>query len=176
MTTSSPDLWVFVPVTAWLAACAWHDLRTRQVPNLLTVPPLLLVTFWLAVSGRPLLALQIVLLVLVSELPGPDGRRRALLGSVLTLLLALYQPSVEAIFQALALYASWAMWELRLAGAADAKLLMALVGLFSVSVFFAIILVGGLQGLLWKLAKRQGGMPYAVSIAAGTAIWLASRW
>ena len=36
----------------WLGVCAWYDLRTRQVPNWLTLPaiPLALVTAWLVSS------------------------------------------------------------------------------------------------------------------------------
>jgi Flp pilus assembly protein protease CpaA len=35
-----------IPLSVWLAACVWRDLKTRQVPNTLTLSALLLAAIW----------------------------------------------------------------------------------------------------------------------------------
>jgi Flp pilus assembly protein protease CpaA len=173
------NILVVIVIAAWLVVCATYDVRSRQVPNWLTLPPLVLAAIGLVVTDRWLLAVLVAGLVLVSELPSKYGRRRVLLGGILTFLLAVFLPNPETIFQALVLYGIWAIWELRLTGAADAKLMMALVGLFSGAIIFAIFMAGGLQGLWWKWRRRTEAhtMPYTIAIAAGALFWLATnRW
>jgi hypothetical protein len=53
---------------AWLGACLVHDLRSRQVPTLLTVIPLIVAAAWRLYLGGWQLILLTVVLTLVSDL------------------------------------------------------------------------------------------------------------
>jgi hypothetical protein len=78
----------------------------------------------------------------------------------------------DQIYAALVCFGVWALWEIGATGGADAKLIITLVLLFANGLLFiAIVLVGGLQGMVGLIGKRKT-IPYTVSIAAGTAVWL----
>ncbi len=46
------QIMLFALLLAWLGACVVFDLRSRQVPAWLTIPPLLLAALWRLFSGR----------------------------------------------------------------------------------------------------------------------------
>lgn len=76
----------------WLAACAWFDLRTRRVPNWLTLPaiPLALMASWLVRGGSAESPGGFLLRLVVLILPLFIAWRRHLLGGAdLKILLAL---------------------------------------------------------------------------------------
>jgi Flp pilus assembly protein protease CpaA len=58
-----------IPLSVWLAACVWRDLKTRQVPNTLTLSALLLAAIWRAVAGDWLVVGMVLALIAISDLP-----------------------------------------------------------------------------------------------------------
>jgi Flp pilus assembly protein protease CpaA len=76
----------------WLAACAWFDLRTRRVPNWLTLPaiPLALMASWLVRGGSAESPGGFLVRLVVLILPLFIAWRRHLLGGAdLKILVAL---------------------------------------------------------------------------------------
>jgi prepilin signal peptidase PulO-like enzyme (type II secretory pathway) len=155
---------------AWLGTCVVFDLRSRQVPTLLTIPPLVLSALWRLFQGGWLVVILVVALILISDFPWPKWRIP--LACLVTILaLSIPGPS-ENIYALLVIFAAWALWEIGATGGADAKLIISLVLLFGNGLLFIpIILAGGLQGLL-GLITRKKTIPYTVAITLGTAAWL----
>jgi len=147
-----------------------YDLRSRQAPALLTIPPLVLAAFWRLFQGGWQMVLLVIALILVSDLPWAKWRiPLACLGSVLALSFA---GSSESVYAVLVIFAAWALWEIGATGGADAKIILSLVLLFGNGLLFIpIVLVGGIQGLIGLIARRKT-IPYTVAITLGTAAWL----
>ncbi len=159
-----------VLIMAWLGVCVAFDLRSRQVPAALTVPPLVLSALWRLFQGGWPAVVLVVALILISDLPWPKWRIvLACLGSFLALS---FLAIPENIYTILAIFATWAMWEIGATGGADAKLIISLVLLFGNGLLFIpIVLVGGVQGLVGMIARKKT-IPYTVAITLGTAAWL----
>lgn len=152
---------LMVLITAWLAICVWHDLKTREVPNLLTIGPLVGMSFYAILCGWSGATWLVVMFTLFSELP----RLRWLAGGLATVVIALLMPSLFPIL--LSLYGAWLLWELGAMGGADAKILMTLfLFMGNASVILPITIVGGIQGVV-ALFKKERQIPYTVSILAG---------
>ena len=170
ITTSQLQIILWVLVLAWLGACAACDLRSRQVPGWLTIPPLILAAVGQLFQGNWQPVLLLVVLVLISDLPA--SRWRIPLAGLAAGLALSVSGSGELFSAQLAIFAAWALWELGASGGADAKIIITLVLLFGNGlVFLPIIFVGGIQGL-FGLATRQKTIPYTVSITLGAAAWL----
>jgi Flp pilus assembly protein protease CpaA len=152
---------LMVMITAWLAICVWHDLKTREVPGLLTIGPLIGMGFYAVLRGWDGAAWLVLLLTLFSELP----RLRWLAGGIATAVIALLMPGLFPML--LSLYGAWLLWELGAMGGADAKILMTLL-LFmgNASLILPITIAGGIQGMV-ALFKKEHQIPYTVSILAG---------
>jgi len=124
------NAWLLAALALWLGAMSVYDLKTRQVPNWLTLPPLLGVLAWQLAHGW------------------------------------------QALIPLPALYL---LWRLNIMGGADAKVLMALFGLWPTVDFLLFFCLGylaimlpvilwrhrrRLRGLGWRiLATLQGGFP-----------------
>jgi Flp pilus assembly protein protease CpaA len=155
---------------AWLGTCVIFDLRSRRVPALLTIQPLVLAALWRLFQGGWLAVILVVVLILISDLPWPKWRI-PLACLVTILLLSISTPS-QTIYTLLVIFAAWALWELGATGGADAKLIISLVLLFGNGLLFIpIVLVGGFQGLVGLIARKKT-IPYTVAIALGTVAWL----
>ncbi len=155
---------------AWLSACVVFDLRSRQVPALLTIPPLVLSALWRLSQGGWSVVILVVALILISDLPWPKWRIP--LAWLATVLVLSIPGSSESIYAFLVIFAAWALWEIGATGGADAKLIISLVLLFGNGLLFIpIVLVGGFQGLLGLIARKKT-IPYTVAIAMGTVAWL----
>ena len=90
------------------------DLRSRQVPALLTIPPLVLDAFWRLFQGDWQMVLLVIALILVSDLPWAKWRiPLACLGSVLALSFA---GSSESVCATLVIFAAWALLEIGASG------------------------------------------------------------
>ena len=133
--------------SAWLGACVVFDLRSRQVPTLLTVIPLILAAAWRFFQGGWQSCLLVVCL-------NPDLRPAA--GEVAHSAWLLccdctdypLPDSPDMVYAMLVIFAVWALWEIGATGGADAKIIIALVLLFANGLLFIpIVLVGGVQGL-----------------------------
>jgi hypothetical protein len=146
------------------------DLRSREVPALLTIPPLILAALWRLFHGDWQVVLLVVALVLISDLPWAKWRiPLAGLASVLALSIA---SSSGLVYAMLVIFSVWAMWEIGATGGADAKIIITLVLLFADGLLFIpIVLIGGLQGLLGLIRKRKT-IPYTVAITLGMVAWL----
>jgi Flp pilus assembly protein protease CpaA len=114
-TSLGRDVWLLPPVAAWLGTMSFSDLRTRQVSNWLTLPPLLGILAWQLAHGR---------------------------WQVLVPLPVIYS-----------------LWQLGILGGADAKVLMALLGLWPTLEFATFFCRGyvilALPILAWR-RWRQG--------------------
>jgi Flp pilus assembly protein protease CpaA len=154
----------------WLVTCVVFDLRTRQVPTLLTIPPLVIAALWRLFQGGWSTVILVVALILISDFPWPKWRIPL---ACLATLLALSIPGSSAtIYALLVIFAAWALWEIGATGGADAKLIITLELLFGNGLLFIpIVLVGGFQGLVGLIARKKT-IPYTVAIILGTAAWL----
>ena len=73
-TISTVQIILWGLVLAWLGACAACDLRSRQVPGWLTIPPLILAAGEELFQGNWQPVLLLVSLVLISDLPASRWR------------------------------------------------------------------------------------------------------
>lgn len=155
---------------AWLGVCVVFDLRSRQVPVLLTVFPLLMAAAWRYFQGGWQLVLVVIALTLLSDLP--QAKWRIPIACVVAVAGLSLSGSPGTVYAMLVVFAVWALWETGATGGADAKIIIALVLLFADgSLFIPIVLVGGIQGLVGLIARRKT-IPYTVAIALGTAAWV----
>jgi prepilin signal peptidase PulO-like enzyme (type II secretory pathway) len=155
---------------AWLGTCVFFDLRSRQVPTLLTVLPLILAAAWRLFQGGWQLVLVIVALTLLSDLP--QAKWRIPLGCCAAIVGLSIAGSPDVVYAMLVIFAIWALWEIGATGGADAKIIIALVLFFANGLLFIpIVLVGGIQGLAGLIARRKT-IPYTVAITLGTVAWL----
>lgn len=155
---------------AWLGTCVIFDLRSRQVPTLLTVIPLILAAAWRLFQGDWQLVLLTIALILLSDLPW--SKWRIPLGCFVVIIGLSIAGSPKMVYALLVIFAVWAMWEIVAMGGADAKIIIALVLLFANGLLFIpIVLIGGVQGLVALIARRKT-IPYTVAITMGTAAWL----
>ena len=161
---------IFALLLAWLGTCVVYDLRSRQVPALLTILPLILAALFRLFLGDWQMVLLVIALILVSDLPWAKWRiQLACLVSVLALS---FVGSSEGVYATLVIFAAWALWEIGATGGADAKIIISLVLLFGNGLLFIpIVLVGGVQGLIGLIARKKT-IPYTVAITLGTAAWL----
>ncbi len=154
----------------WLGTCVFFDLRSRQVPTLLTVIPLVLAATWRLFQGGWQLVLLTAVLTLLSDLP--QAKWRIPLGCCTAIAGLSIARSPDMVYAMLVIFAVWALWEIGATGGADAKIIIALVLLFADGLLFIpIVLVGGVQGLVALIVKHKT-IPYTVAITLGTAAWL----
>ncbi len=155
---------------AWLVTCVIFDLRFRQVPPLLTIPPLVLSGLWRLIQGEWSIVILVVALILISDFRWPKWRIP--LACLVTKLTLTITSPPETIYALLVIFAAWALWEIGATGGADAKLIISLVLLFGNGLFFIpIVMAGGIQGLV-GLISRKKTIPYTVAITLGTVTWL----
>jgi Flp pilus assembly protein protease CpaA len=152
----------------WLVFCAWHDLRTRTVPGLLTIPPLAAAIAWQVYLGNwPLAVLTLTLLVL------DDLRLRWRIGLVMSqgLLLAAtwHQNGIMPALLGLALMFIWLLWKLGGIGGADAQVVMTLALFFGLPILVPVALATGVQALLQKF-RGKDNIPAMLGIFAGVGI------
>ncbi len=137
---------------------------------MLTIPPMLLAATWRLFQGGWQIVLLVLALTLISDLP--KAAWRITLACVATILIISTISQSELIYASLVMFGVWALWEIGASGGADAKIIITLVLIFSNGLLFIpIVFAGGFQGLFALIAKRKT-IPYTVSIAAGTAVWM----
>ncbi len=157
-------------VTVWLGVCAYSDIQTRKVPNVLSLPVLGYGMLAAGLQGNWPAAALAVVLVLISGLP----RQAAGLVSVLALVFAgaftwlKLGLGLEVILAQVVIVIVWQMWLRGLTGGADAKILMGLVLIYGSGIFLAATFAGGVIGL-FALARKQKMLPYVFPIAVGSA-------
>jgi Flp pilus assembly protein protease CpaA len=160
-------------VVVWLAACTVFDLRTRKVPNWLTLIPLLGALVLASLRGNWPAVPLVVGLILLSDLP----KRLASIFSVIALIAVEWVSykilglPLDVLLTWFLVFVTWQLWLNRLTGGADAKILMTLTLLYGSGVFVAATLAGGLFGLVALLFKKRM-LPYVLPIATGTTVFL----
>ncbi len=155
---------------AWLIACILFDLCMREVPAILTVPPLILAAIWRLIHGDWKIVLVVAALVVISDFPlAPVRIPLACLASFLAYIVGDPPISLSVLF---AILVVWVMWELGATGGADAKIIIALFLFFGDGrLLVPILLAGGVQGLGGWITQKKT-IPYTVAITFGTAAWL----
>lgn len=152
----------------WLALCTWHDLRTRTVPPLLTIPPLVAAMAWHGYSGSWPVALLAITLLVLDDLP---WRWRGILAGIQGLLLAMAwgTSGVMSALLGLTLIGIWALWKFGAIGGADAQVAMTLALFFGLGIFVPVALATGLQAAIQKLRGRDT-LPAMLGILVGLGI------
>jgi len=159
---------VWLLVIPWLAICAWHDLRTRTVPALLTIPPLVAAIGWEIYAGNWPLALLAISLFVLDDLP---WRWRGFLSGVQGLLLfaAWNSSGWTAVLLGLILIVIWVLWKFGAIGGADAQVLMSLALFFGWPILVPVALATGLQALI-QYWRGQNTIPAMLGILAGVSV------
>ena len=164
-----------IGVCLWLLACTVYDLKRREVPPVLTLPPLFGVVLWNALIGKFALALFVLLLFILADIPVRSrGFANGLQAAIFCLGLTTSPEPVLAGTVMVTMLVIWSIWQLEKMGGADAQVLMALVLLLGPAVLLPIAVVGGVQGLIHLLAHKKT-MPFMVSIFAGTCVLLLTQ-
>ncbi len=156
-------------VTVWLGICAYLDIKTRKVPNVLTLPGLIYGVIVAGLQGNWPASVLAVVLVFLSDLP----KQLASFLSIVALGIAAaftwlkLGMGMEAVLAQCVLVVVWQMWLRELTGGADAKILMGLVLIYGSGIFLAATFAGGVIGL-FALARKQKMLPYVLPIAVGS--------
>ncbi len=159
-------------VCLWLAVCALYDLKWREVPPALTIPPLFGAVLWNVFNGNFAVALFVLALCILADVSvRARGFANGLQAVIFCLGLATSSEPVLAAATMLAAYVIWAVWHLEKMGGADAQVLLALALVFGPTILLPITLAGGVQGLASLIMKKKT-IPYMVSILAGTSVFL----
>lgn len=159
-------------VCLWLVVCAAYDLKWREVPSALTIPPLFGAVLWKVLDGNVAVALFVVALFILADVSvRARGFANGLQAVVFCLGLAISPDPWLAAITMLTAYVIWAIWRLEKMGGADAQVLLALTLVFGPAILLPITLAGGVQGLVSLLAKKRT-IPYMVSILAGASIFV----
>lgn len=140
-------------VIAWLVLLSIQDIRAHEVSNILTVPPLLLAAGWWARQGEWEIPLLLAVAILAADLSRPAAAVPVVaMGAGVMGRWAL----PEARFVLTVWVVLWAAWALALVGAADAKVLMALLGFFPDPRLAILLVVAHTTLVVYHLARRYG--------------------
>jgi Flp pilus assembly protein protease CpaA len=162
---------ITLTVCLWLLVCAIWDLKWREVPPALTLPPLFGALFWQAVKGNFALALFTILLFILADCPARSrGFANGLQAAIYFLGVATSPEPILAGFSMFAMLVIWLTWNLEKMGGADAQVLMALILYFGPVVVLPVAVAGGIQGLIALLAHKKT-LPFMVSVLAGTCFY-----
>ena len=153
-----------IAVSAWLAYVAVADLRTVEVTNWATVPPLLAVTAWRALmtdDGYPV-GLALALFLIGSQWPTLAAPALAGMVACLTLAAPVGLEVVVAVW-----VFCFVLWRLGVIGGADAKVVMALTALFPDGRLAWLLLLAwfGLS-LVYLVARHGRSVPRSLLQAA----------
>ena len=116
---------VRVGLSAWLVYIAVMDIRKGEVTNWATVPPLLAVTAWQALTGGWPLALMLALILI-----GTQWTTLAVPSVGLMVLCAWFATPLELDVAVYVWMLVYILWQIGVIGGADAKVVMALMALF----------------------------------------------
>jgi Flp pilus assembly protein protease CpaA len=156
-----------VPLAIWLGACVFHDLKTRQVPNILTLGALLLSAIWRAIAGDWLVVGLVIALIAISDLP---RTLRILLAGAAWVACIVFGTAAQGNLS-IALFAAWIFWEMGVMGGADAKMLTTLLlGVGDPWLLLVVLLAGPSLALGGAAALAVGALTSLVNTLALTEI------
>ncbi|MCX6082133.1 MAG: hypothetical protein NTW32_21605 [Chloroflexi bacterium] len=164
-----------VAVGIWLLACTVYDLKWREVPAALTLPPLFGAILWSAWTGKFAMALFVLLLFILADIPVRSrGFANGLQALIFVLGLSTSPDPMLAGISMLAMFVIWMTWQLEKMGGADAQVLLALLLLLGPTILLPAALTGGLQGIITLLARKKT-MPFMVSVFTGTCVFFLAQ-
>jgi hypothetical protein len=143
---------VRVGLSAWLVYLAVADLRKGEVTNWATVPPLLAVTAWWALTGGWPLALMLALI-----LAGSQWLAFAVPSLGLMVLCAWFAAPLGLDVAVWVWIFVYLLWQIRVLGGADAKVVMALTALFPDGRLAWLLLICWFGLSVAYLLHRHGG-------------------
>ena len=156
----------------WLLVCMIHDLRSRQVPEKLTLYPLVAAGLYSLVQGQWTPVLLLPVLICISD--WEPRIKRLLFAFVASVFAAIFDERTAV--SVVALFTIWLFWEMGAMGGADAKLLMVIILVIGSPWVLALIaLAGGVQGLIGLLTRKRT-VPYVVAIFFGTLLYAVNVW
>lgn len=152
----------------WLAFCAWHDLKSRTVPPLLTIPPLAASILLHGILDSWPVAVLAATLIVLDDLP---WRWRGILGGAqgLLLLAAWFVAGPSSAVLGLVLIGTWLSWKLGALGGADAQVVITLLLFFGLPVLLPVALATGLQAVIQWL-RGKATLPAMLGILAGVGL------
>jgi hypothetical protein len=158
-------------VGIWLLACTAYDLKWREVPPALTLPPLFGAILWTALTGKFAMALFVLLLFILADIPVRSrGFANGLQALIFILGLSTSPDPMLAGISMLAMFVIWMTWQLEKMGGADAQVLLTLLLLLGPTILLPVALTGGVQGLITLLARKKT-MPFMVSVFTGICVF-----
>jgi Flp pilus assembly protein protease CpaA len=143
-----------------------YDLKSRQVPNALSLTALIGSGCYAIYQGSWIVVLLTVILIFLSDLQ--SRKLQIAIAALLACLACAIQPTIGLL--SVAVTGIWMMWVFGKIGGADVKLLLAVL-LFTLqpAILFPIFIIGGIQGLI-ALIRKQTEIPFLVSVFAGS-LW-----
>ncbi len=156
-----------IVVIVWLVICAASDLKSRIVPNLLTLIPLTAALVLTAVRGNWPVVVFLVFLVAISDLPRHIAQPISVIALIAVGVIATKIGMLpEMILVSIILFIVYQLWLYGLTGGADAKILMTLALVYGSPAFLAATLAGGVFGVVALVLKKRT-LPYVLPILAG---------
>ncbi len=188
--------WMNVITLLWLGAATWQDMRTRQVSNWLTIPPLLMAVVWRLVQGDIVPAVLIAAMMIADYLIAHALASVGLYSLTCVVAAVITGDMILPVVWSTVYMAS----RLNLLGGADAKISMTLTIMFSdirlAGLMLAALLAVSIIGLLVRRQIRQAwgsvrsmlsfqfptlcdletqGVPLTGALTLAFALWLATR-
>lgn len=150
-----------LPAATWLIIAAWQDIREREVSNWLTVPPVFLAAGWWAWQGEWVVIILLVIALLASDfLPPAVG---VPLMPVVAGVLGLHAP--RPVVLVLVTWAcAWVGWMLHFFGAADAKVIMALIGFWPDARLLWLLIAAQVLWSAYHLVRHYRGKALRVAL------------
>lgn len=162
-------IWLTIAATIWLGVMAWQDARKKEVSNWLTIPPVLIVAGWWAWQGEWLVLILLLALIAVTEVMDRLKLSPMVAYAVIPAVVGAmgYWATPRIVVVLVSWSVIWMGWMANLFGEADAKVLMALIGLWP-DWWMVGFLIGG--HVLWSIYHlirryRSGALQVAVANA-----------
>lgn len=145
------------------------DLRTRQVPAVLTLGSLLGAVAFSLWQGIWAPVVLVVGLIWISDWEAQA--KRLAFSTAAAVFVCIFQSASSLL--CLVAFALWVLWEFGLIGGADVKLILAALLVFgNAAVLLPVAIAGGVLGML-ALLRKQHQIPYVPAIFAGsTLFWI----
>lgn len=161
------EIWLALAAMAWLGVMAWQDLGKREVSNWLTIPPVFLAGGWWAWRGEWSVLALLLALVAVTELFDRLQLPPVMAISVAPALASgighFASPRVTLVLMTWSVV--WVAWAVHLFGAADAKVLMALVGFWPDPHLVGFLIAAQLLWSAYHLVRRYRSRALKVAVA-----------
>jgi Flp pilus assembly protein protease CpaA len=161
------EIWLALAAAAWLGVMVWQDLGKREVSNWLTIPPVFLAGGWWAWRGEWSVLVLLLALVAVTELFDRLHLPPVLSISVAPALASgighFASPRVTLVLMTWSVV--WVAWVVRFVGAADAKVLMALVGFWPDTWLVGLLIAAQLLWSVYHLVQRYRSRALKVAVA-----------